>query len=238
MGGLLLQLVPLALGIMLSPLAVMALVAVLVSKLARVNGIAFLIGWSIGVVGVVVLGLWLFSTLEVHARGAAPLWADGLRVLLAVFLIGAAVLVYRRGHRHVQAMAAASTPQDVVKAAPQLPGWLQKVSTFRPGRCVILGVGIFVLNPVDGSCALLASLDIVLAGLPTATTVAVVIAFCVVGVLPIAAPVLCVVARGERSQPALARLRDWVATHTNVLNAALLLVIGAMQLQKGLTGLL
>jgi hypothetical protein len=39
MGDLILQLVPLALGVVLSPLAVMALVAVLVSRLARINGL-------------------------------------------------------------------------------------------------------------------------------------------------------------------------------------------------------
>ncbi len=238
MGELILQLIPVALGIVLSPLAIMALVAILVSKRARMNGVAFLIGWTIGVIGVLLLGLWLFAILEVHELQEPPLWADLLRIVIAAFLIAAAVWVYRRGHAHVKAMATATTPQDVVRAAPQLPGWLQTVSTFRPGRSGLLGLGIFALNPVDASCALLAALDITLAGLGPGTTTAVVIGFIFVSILPIAGPVLYILVRGSAAQPSLDRLRGWVATHTNVLNAALLLVIGALQLQKGISGLL
>lgn len=242
MGELALQLIPVAMGIVLSPLAIMALVAILVSKLARVNGVAFLFGWTLGVVGVLLLGLWLFSALEVHELREPPVWADVLRVGLAALLLLAAVWVYRRGHAHVRAMAEATTPQAVVAAAPQLPGWLQTVSTFRPGRSGLLGLGIFVLNPVDASCAILAALDITLAGLDGATVAGVasvfVVVFVVVSVLPIAIPVVYVLLRRERAQPTLDRLRNWVASHTNVLNAALLLVIGALQLQKGLSGLL
>ncbi|MCT9819220.1 GAP family protein [Microbacterium sp. W1N] len=238
MGELVLQLIPVALGIVLSPLAIMALVAILVSRLARVNGVAFLIGWAAGVIAVLLLGLWIFAALDVQAPQKPPVWVDLLRIAIALFLLGAAVWVYRKGHAHVKAMAVATTPQAVVAAAPQLPGWLQTVSTFRPGRSAALGLGIFVLNPVDASCALLAALDLTLAGLDTAPLVGVVAVFWVVSVLPIAIPVIYVLVRGAAAQPSLDRLRDWVATHTNVLNAALLLVIAVLQLQKGISALL
>lgn len=238
MSELILQLIPLAIGVILSPLAIMALVAILVSRLPRVNGIAFLLGWSIGVFGVLIFGIWLFSVLEVHERSDPPLWTNLVRIVIAVLLISVAVWVYRRGHARVKAMAEATTPQDVVRAAPQLPGWLQSVSTFRPGRSGLLGLGIFVLNPVDLSCALIAALDISLARLEPGATSAVVIVFGLISILPIAVPVVYVLVRGEAAQPMLDRLRDWVATHTSVLNAALLLVIGVLQLQKGLSGIL
>lgn len=237
MTGLILQLLPLVVGVVLSPLAIMALVAILVSKLARVNGVAFLVGWAIGVIGVMLLGLWLFSALGVQTVQEPPAWTYLVRVVLGVFLIIAAVWVYRRGTAKVREMAVAATPQEVAEAAPQLPGWLQTVSTFRPGRSLALGTGIFVLNPVDASCALIAALDITIAGLGAGQTTAVVAIFCVVGVLPIAVPVVYVLARGPKAQPFLDGLRTWVASHTSVLNAALLLVIGAMQLQKAISGL-
>ena len=50
MGSLLLQQIPLALGIIMSPLAVVAVVAVLFSERARINSIAYLIGWYLGIV--------------------------------------------------------------------------------------------------------------------------------------------------------------------------------------------
>ncbi len=121
MGDLILQLIPLVLGIALSPLAIMALVAILVSPRARANGVAFLIGWSVGAVGVPLLGLWLFSVLAVHELQDPPLWVAVLRILVGLLLIAAAVWTYRRGRAHVRAMAAATTPQEVARLLRSCP---------------------------------------------------------------------------------------------------------------------
>ncbi|MBL3700180.1 GAP family protein [Leucobacter luti] len=231
-------LIPVALGVVLSPLAIMALVAVLLSQRARVNGIAYLLGWVLGLVGLLVLFQWLFGVFGVQARGAPPGWVSVVRLFLGTLLAGAAVWVYRRGRKHLARLATATTPRDVAAAAPQLPGWLQTVGTFRPGRTFALGVGLFVLNPVDASCAIIAALDISLAHVSTAAAAWVTGAFAAVGTLPIALPVLYVVIRGDAAQPLLDRVRTWIASHTHVLNAALLLVIGALQLQKGIAALL
>ncbi|KRD51814.1 GAP family protein [Microbacterium sp. Root280D1] len=237
MGELLVTLIPVALGVVLSPLAIMALVAVLLSRRASANGIAFLIGWVVGLAGLLTLALWLFTVFEVHGLREPPLWVPILRLLIGLFLAGAAVWVYRKGSARIRQMAAASSPQQVVAAAPQLPGWLHAVETFRPVRTGFLGLALFVLNPVDASCAIIAALDISLAQVGD-DAVWVALAFVVVGTLPIAMPVFYVAIRGERSQPLLDSARRWVAGNTHVMNAALLLVIGALQLQKGISGLL
>nr|WP_243844806.1 GAP family protein [Microbacterium sp. Be9] len=233
-----LALVPVALGVVLSPLAIMALVAVLLSRNARMNGITYLIGWFLGLGGLMTLCLWLFPLLAVHELGEPPLWVPIVRVLLGLFLIGSAVWVYRKGRAHIAQMAAASSPREVVAASPQLPGWLHSVESFRPGRTLLLGLGLFVLNPVDASCAILAALDISLSDVDRSSGLWVAVVFVVIGTLPIALPVLYVVVRGADAQPLLDRVRTWIAGNTHVLNAALLLVIGALQLEKGIAALL
>ncbi|MFJ3472129.1 GAP family protein [Microbacterium maritypicum] len=238
MGELILALVPVALGVVLSPLAIMALVAVLLSRNARMNGITYLIGWFLGLGGLMTLCLWLFPLLAVHELGEPPPWVPIVRVLLGLFLIGSAVWVYRKGRAHIAQMAAASSPREVVAASPQLPGWLHSVESFRPGRTLLLGLGLFVLNPVDASCAILAALDISLSDVDRSTGLWVAVVFVIIGTLPIALPVLYVVVRGADAQPLLDRVRAWIAGNTHVLNAALLLVIGALQLEKGLAALL
>ncbi|KJL18326.1 hypothetical protein RN51_03158 [Microbacterium oxydans] len=238
MGELILDLVPVALGVVLSPLAIMALVAVLLSRHARTNGIAYLLGWFLGLAGIMALGLWLFPMLAVHERNEPPLWVPVLRVLIGAFLVSAAVWVYRKGLARIAQMATAATPRDVVDASPQLPGWLHSVESFRPGRTFLLGLGLFVLNPVDASCAILAALDITQPGVAPGAATAVAAAFIVLGTLPIALPVFFVLARGAHAQPVLDRMRSWIAGNTHVLNAALLLVIGALQLEKGIAALL
>jgi hypothetical protein len=216
----------------------MALVAVLLSARGRENGTAFLLGWAVGVVGVLALSFVLLDALQVHERRTPPLWVPVVRTLLAAGLIVGAVLVVRHGRERVRAMAAARTLQDVVVAAPQLPGWLQRVDTFTPGRTFALGIGIFALNPVDASCAFLAAMDIRLADLSTPVSALATGVFAVLAVVPIAVPVLVAAAQGERAAPFLARLRTWIAGHTSLLNAALLLVIAALQLQKAVSGFL
>ena len=237
MGELIVSLIPVVLGVVLSPLAIMALVAVLVSRRARRNGIAYLLGWLTGLGGLLFLFLWLFRAASAHTQFEPPLWVPVVRLILGFFLTVAAIWVYRRGRARLSAMADASSPREVVAAAPQLPGWLHSVEAFRPVRTYFLGLTLFALNPVDASCAVIAALDISLADIGVTATVAVSAAFVILGALPIAAPVLYVVARGVNAQPALDRLRRWMVGNTHVLNAAMLLVIGVLQLEKGATAL-
>jgi hypothetical protein len=238
MGPLIVDLLPVALGVVLSPLAIMALVAVLLSRLARVNGIAYLLGWVVGLGGLLALFIWIFQLTGAHEHGRPPLWVAIVRILLGLLLVLVAVWVYRKGAARIRVMAQASTPREIAAATPQLPGWLQAVSTFRPVRTFFLGLGLFVVNPVDASCAIIAALDIALADVSAAAATTVALVFIIVGALPIAIPVVLVVVRGERAQPALDRVRTWIAGNTHVLNAALLLIIGVLQLEKGITALL
>lgn len=238
MGELVLALLPLALGVVLSPLAIMALVAVLLSKNARANGTMFMIGWAAAVVVVLSLSFAIFTVLEVHERSAPPLWVPVVRLVLGAGLIVAAVFVLRRGRVKAQQMAAALTPGDVAAAAPQLPGWLHAVETFTPRRSLVLGFGIFVLNPVDASCAILAALDLRLAPLPGVQLFVVAVVFAVLGILPIAAPVIFTLVQGAAAKPLLDRTREWIAGHTSLLNALLLMIIALLQIQKGVSAIL
>lgn len=237
MTELIVNLIPLALGIIMSPLAIMALVAVLVSKRARVNGVAFLVGWAIAVLVAVFGSIIVFSLLDLHKFGELPMWVAVVRLLFALLLIGAAVWTFRKGHAHVQAMAVANTPQQVVAAAPQLPGWLRAVENFTAFRSLLLGFGIFLLNPVDASCGIIAGLDMRTAEISDSALVWVAIVFSIVGILPIAIPVILAVVKGREADAVLQRVRAWIAGHTSALNAGLLLLIGAMQLQKALSAL-
>lgn len=238
MTDLVLSLLPLSLGIVMSPLAIMALVAVLLSRRARVNGVMFLAGWALGVALGLGVSFAVLGVLEVHERHAPPLWVPILRLVLGLSLLLGAVWIYRRGGARKRAMARASSPSDVTEAAPQLPGWLRSVSTFTPGRSLLLGIGIFVLNPVDLSCAILAALEIRLAELDATANVLILVIFGVVGVLPIGIPVVLVLVKGEAATPALTRIRAWIAGHTSLLNALLVLIIAVLQLQKAISALL
>jgi len=228
------QLIPLAIGVILSPLAIMALVAELLSRRNRINGVAYAVGWTLSIIVTLALASWLFVALDVRGVHAMPVWVSVVRLVLGVFLVVAAVWIYRRGAAHTRQMAAASSPQDVVAAAPQLPGWLKAVENFTPVRSFFLGFGIFLFNPVDASCAILAALTVVASSLSFSASVGILACFAVIGVLPILLPVLLVLVRGSGADPFLHQVRAWIGSHTSALNAAFVLVIGVLQLQKAL----
>ncbi|WP_163543930.1 GAP family protein [Occultella kanbiaonis] len=238
MGELIWELVPVVLGVVASPLAIMALVAVLLSRRARANGLTYLIGWAAAVILSLSIAYGVFGLLELGARHDPPMWVPIARLLLAAVLFSGAIWTYRRSRAQLRQMAAAATPEEVSAAAPQLPGWLQTVQDFSPLRSFALGLGIFVLNPVNMSCAIVAALDIRLASVGQGPSLGVLIGFAVVGILPMAIPVVLTYVRGERAEPTLAALRGWIAAHNGTLSVVLLVVVGFMQIQKAIPVLL
>jgi MFS family permease len=238
MADLVVSLLPIMLGIVMSPLAIMALVAVLLSRRARVTGVFFTAGWALGIALSLGASYAILGAFDLQPRSTPPDWVSAVRLVFAVVLLLGAVYIYRKGHARAVAMAHARTPTDVTAAAPQLPGWLRSVEHFTPTRSLLLGLGIYVLNPVDLSCAIIAALDVRLAGLGGAADAAILVTFGLLGVLPILVPVLLVLVRGARATPVLASIRTWIASHTSLLNAALVLVIALLQAQKAVSAFL
>lgn len=226
------DLIPLGLGIVMSPLAIMALVAVLLSQRARTNGVLFLLGWIVGIALVLALSFVILDALEIHERRVPPLWVPTLRLVVGVWLLLVSIRIYRRGNIRKYQMATATSPREVATATPQLPGWLQAVDTFTPARSFLLGLGIFAVNPVDASCAFLAALDVRLADVSQAAAFWSLVILALVGTMPIAVPVAWRLAAGESAQEPLDRMRQWIAGHTSVLNAAVVLVIAVLQIDK------
>ncbi|MFT0610049.1 GAP family protein [Rhodococcus qingshengii] len=237
MGSLLLQQIPLALGIIMSPLAVVAVVAVLFSERARINSIAYLIGWYLGIVVALAGSYVILTALQVHQRTHPPLWVPIIHLVLGATLLAGAWFVYSRSRRGVQAMAAAVAPGDVVAAAPQLPKMLQSVEHFQPMRSGVLGFALFVLNPIDMSCAIAAAMNLRLSTVaPTSQIVSAVI-FSLASVTSVAVPVALLLIKKDEATEPLLKIRTWIATNTHLLNVGLLVLIAAMQISKGVQGL-
>ncbi|MGV2983820.1 GAP family protein [Microbacterium sp. AGC85] len=228
------ELVPTLFGIVASPLAIMALIATLLSARARGNGAGFLVGWIIAV-AVVVIGVYLLAgeARQADSVEAAPLFGV-VRLILGVLLAAGAVWTYRRARASLAAMANAATPEEIADAAPQLPGWLQAVSRFTPGRSLFLGIGIFALNPINVSCAIAAALDIQDATLDESSAAVVLVVFCLLCIIPMAAPVVLLVVKGAGAEAPLQALRGWIVKNNGVVSACFLAIVAFSQIQKAI----
>src|SRR5215211_8475144 len=95
MGAAIGQSLPLAIGVALSPMSIIAVVLMLTTSRARANGPAFVLGWllGLGVVGAVVLAL--AGPGEASESGQPATWVSWVKLLLGVLLLLVAARQFR-----------------------------------------------------------------------------------------------------------------------------------------------
>jgi hypothetical protein len=121
------QALPIAVGIALSPLPIVAVVLMLITPRGRVNGPAFITGWWLGlaVVGTVVLAI--AGGADASTESGTATWVDVLKLVLGLLLLIVAAKEWR-GHPH------AGEP------APTPSGWVHWSASrlsrhWAPARC-------------------------------------------------------------------------------------------------------
>lgn len=229
-------LLPIVLGVIASPMAVMALIGVLLSKDARRNGAAYLTGWTMAIILSILFWYIIFEALAVGEPREPAAWVRVAHLVLAVGLGTGAAVTYRRARAVLARLAQARTPDEIAAATPQLPGILTSATRFTPARAFVVGGGIFLLNPLNLSLVAAAALEIALSSTLPLQRVWLMAGFVIAAAAPVAVPVSTVLIRGPRADPMLARLRRWIVRNNGMLSAGLLLVVAVIQLGKALDG--
>jgi threonine/homoserine/homoserine lactone efflux protein len=218
-GSVLVELVPLALVVALSPLSIIPAVLVLHTPRPRPAGLAFLVGWLIGLTALTVIFLEVAS-LAGGVREKPPGWASWLRVV-----VGAALIifgVYRWLKR---------------KESAHAPKWIQSLSKLTPARAGVTATVLTVINPKVLFICAAAGLAIGSAGLGPSRVWPAVVWYVAVAGSTVAIPTLAYAVSGDRLDASLARLKDWMERNHAALVAGILVVIGLLVLYKGIHGL-
>jgi len=210
---------PLALGIALSPFPVIPAILLLFTERPRAAGLAFLTGWLLGV-GSTATAFVLLSEVVGDVEDS-PSWASWARIVLGAALVVYGVVQWRGRGR-----------------ATEPPAWMQSVSSATPGRALRLALLLSVPNPkillIAAGAGLTIGADETLSG---AAEVAAVLLFTVVASLTVAAPVVSYVVVGDRVLRPLGVARDWLQRNNAAVMSVVLFVLGLLLLQKGITGL-
>lgn len=106
------------------------------------------------------------------------------------------------------------------------PAWSRAISSFGPGKAALVGL-VAAVNPKNLLLTVGGAVEIVAAGTSSPSQFAALAAFAAIGSLGALTPVAIRVARGERSDEKLRRLRLWLERHNNAIMAAVLLILGA-----------
>ncbi len=210
-----------AIGVAISPVPIIAVILMLFSARARVNGPAFLVGWvlSLAVVSTVI---YLVS----HDGNVATSSTAADSVSWGKIVLGVALLALAR--RNWRKRPAAGEE-------PEMPKWLSTVESLSPVKAFGLAVVLAAVNPKNliltaGAAAGLAQVS----GLSTTDAVVSIAVFVVIASLTIAGPVLYSLFGGERARTTLDSAKTWLTTHNAAVMAVLFLVFGVDLIAKGL----
>ncbi|MGX5682406.1 GAP family protein [Schumannella luteola] len=202
---------PLAVGVALSPLPVIAVVLVAMSPRARVAAPLFLVGRMLGLAILLTVVIALADVL--YALTSSTSIPPVIKLLLGLALIVLGLSKWRPKPKGVE---------------PELPGWMSSLGSATPGRAFRWGVLLSLINPKE--LALLLAVGITVGGAPLTIGQEALVGLGVVVVasLSVAAPALAVLVAPARVAPALGTLRTWLTANSSVVMGVLLVVIGAV----------
>jgi hypothetical protein len=217
----LLEVLPIAVAIAVSPIPIAAVILMLLSDHGTPNAVAFLVGWAVALVAIAG-GVALLGIERPAADGDAPAALTAGRLAVAALLVAAAAHRWRRRNR--------PRPDD------EEPRLLRASRSLRPPATVALGFTLIALNPKDGLLSVAAGAELAADSPALADATLAVAAFALVASATIIAPIIATVLLGPRAPAILERSRLALERHGDAAVAAVLLVLGLYVAAEALAG--
>ena len=217
------QVLPLAVGVALSPVPIIAVVLMLDTPRARANGPAFVLGWAIGLALAGTVILLVSSGANASDEGEPADWVGVLKLALGVLLLLVAARTWQvrpRGDREAE-----------------LPKWMQTIDEFTASRSVGFGALLSGVNPKNLLLTVGAAAAIAQTGIPAGEQAVALAVFIVVATLGPGIPVAIYFVMGERAERLLESLKAWMGAHNAAIMATLCLVIATKLIGDGISGL-
>ena len=212
-----------AVGVAISPVPIIAVILMLFSARARVNGPLFLLGW---LTALVLVSTVVYALADESDAATSSSISDTIawgKLVLGVLFLLLAAQQWR------------SRPSSGVE--PELPTWMAGIDSLRPGKALAFGVLLAGLNPKNLILTAAAASGLAQLGLSTTDAVVSLLIFLVVASLTIALPVLYYLVGGDHAKDQLDGLKGWLGMHNTAVMAVLFLVFGVDLIAKALAPL-
>lgn len=220
MGPAISDVLALAIGVMISPLPIVAVILMLFSARARGNGPAFLLGW---VLGLSVVAAIVYLLAHASDAGTDSSAADGFSTVKMVLGGVLVVLAVRRWRK-----------RPAPGTEPHMPKWMASLESFSPPKAFGLGALLSSINPKNLALTIAAAASVGQANLSTGDSIVVLVVFVAIGSLSIIVPVTAYLAGGQRAEKMLGGWRTWLVRDNAIVMAVLLLVFGVVVFSQGL----
>jgi len=211
---------PLAIGIAISPIPIIASILMLMSPRAGKTSIGFLLGWLTGVAVAVVVFTLLANVLpEPDSEGGRP------AVAIVQLLLGAGLLALS-----ARSWRSRPGPDD----EPELPSWMSAIDSMAAAKALGLGFLLSAANPKNLLLAMSAGVAFGHADLSTSAGAITIAIFVVLAGSSVAVPVIAFQLAPQRIGEVLKHVRTWLVASNATIMAVLLLVLGAKVLGSGI----
>ncbi|MBS1676351.1 MAG: GAP family protein [Actinobacteria bacterium] len=217
------QVLPLAVGVALSPVPIIGVTLMLATPRARSNGLAFIGGWIAGL-AIAGAAFLLLSSGAGASEGSEPAdWVGVVKLALGALLLLVAARQWRGRPR-----AGAEAP---------MPKWMQSIDGFRAPKAAGLAVLLAAVNPKNLLLVIAAAAAISQTGVAAGQQALALGVFVLIGTVGPGAPLAIYFLLGDRSREVLDELRSWMTQNNATIMAVLCLVIGAKLIGDGIGGL-
>jgi hypothetical protein len=220
MGSVIGEILPLAVGIAISPIPIIAVILMLLSPRAKGASVGFMIGWVAGIVVAIVVFTLLSSVIPQRSSGGSS--AGGvIKIIFGVLLLFLAFRQWR------------GRPAKGEQAT--MPKWMSAIDSMTVAKALGLGFLLAAVNPKNLLMAASAGLIVGGSGLGFGRGLTlVIIIFVLLAACTVVIPVIGYLIASARSAGPLDRLRGWLVENNSTIMAVLLLVIGVAVIGKGI----
>jgi len=218
------QTLPLAVGVAISPIGIIAAVVMLTTDRRAGNGFAFLFGWFAGLMIFGGVLLILNKGADANSGGSPADWTGYGKIALGIVLL----FVARRQRRKKR-------PGDGDGA--ELPGWLERIQSFGPVQTVGAAFALSAFNPKNLVLILAAATAISQTGASSGDQALALLVFSLIASIGAATPLGIYLFMGDRADPMLGRLKDSMSRNNGIIMAVICVVIAAKLIGDGITTL-
>ena len=212
-----------AIFVAISPIPLIAVVAMLAGPNGRVNGVAFLFGWLAGLlVAGSALVLLIGEPSEAQTDDSSNPFGWAL-LALGAGMIWLAIKHLRERPR----------PGET----PEPPSWLSAVDNYNALRAAGLAVALAIANPKNLILLAGAATAVAETGASTESKLEAMLVFAMIALIGPAIPVALRVFAGDRAEPTLAKLRTWLTRNNAMIVAVIALVIAGKLIADGIEAL-
>ncbi len=228
MGALFGEILPLAFGVALSPLPIMAVIVMLIVAQRKGNAIAFTIGWALGAFVECALVVFLAGSAVIATSATSAEHRSKLTAVIEL-LVGLATLALAMYQWHTR-----PAPGE----EPKLPGWMKALDRLNPGTSLVFGAVYVAGNVKNVPLIISAGANIGIANVHPTEQIIVIAIFALLCALGPGLPVLVYFVGGNSAKTTLGTWKTWLEQHNSAVMTVLLLFFGVKFIGDALTGLL